>query len=65
MKKILFTFFFIIFGIIKLFAVPEALDYGYEENNPLYFGNPSDATDDEIISECNFLLIKKGIYSFI
>lgn len=59
MKKILFTI-LVIFEISHLFAIPTTLDYGYEENNPLYFGNPSDATDDKITKECNFLLEKKG-----
>lgn len=59
MKKLLFTI-LVIFEISHLFAIPTTLDYGYEENNPLYFGNPSDATDDKITKECNFLLEKKG-----
>lgn len=59
MKKFLFTI-LVIFEISHLFAIPTTLDYGYEENNPLYFGNPSDATDDKITKECNFLLEKKG-----
>lgn len=58
MKKFLFTI-LVIFEISHLFAIPTTLDYGYEENNPLYFGNPSDATDDKITKECNFLLEKK------
>ena len=60
MRKYFFTFFLICYGISNSFAVPTTLDYGYAENNPLYFGNPSDATDDEITNECNFLLEKKG-----
>ena len=60
MKKYFFTFFLICYGISNSFAVPTTLDYGYAENNPLYFGNPSDATDDEITNECNFLLEKQG-----
>lgn len=60
MRKYFFTFFLICYGISKSFAVPTTLDYGYAENNPLYFGNPSDATDDEITNECNFLLEKQG-----
>ena len=59
MKKLLFTI-LVIFEISHLFAIPTTLDYGYKENNPLYFGNPSDATDDKITKECNFLLEKKG-----
>lgn len=59
MKKFLFTI-LVIFEISHLFAIPTTLDYGYEENNPLYFGNPSDATDDKITKEYNFLLEKKG-----
>lgn len=59
MKKLLFTI-LVIFEISHLFAIPTTLDYGYEENHPLYFGNPSDATDDKITKECNFLLEKKG-----
>lgn len=60
MRKYFFTFFLICHGISNSFAVPTTLDYGYAENNPLYFGNPSDATDDEITNECNFLLEKQG-----
>ena len=60
MRKYFFTFFLICYGISNSFAVPTTLDYGYAENNPLYFGNPSDATDDEITNECNFLLEKQG-----
>ena len=60
MRKYFFTFFLIFYGISNSFAVPTTLDYGYAENNPLYFGNPSDATDDEITNECNFLLEKQG-----
>lgn len=60
MRKYFFTFFLICYGISNSFAVPTILDYGYAENNPLYFGNPSDATDDEITNECNFLLEKQG-----
>ena len=60
MRKYFFTFFFICYWISNSFAVPTTLDYGYAENNPLYFGNPSDATDDEITNECNFLLEKQG-----
>lgn len=60
MRKYFFTFFLISYGISNSFAVPTTLDYGYAENNPLYFGNPSDATDDEITNECNFLLEKQG-----
>ena len=60
MRKYFFTFFLICYGISKSFAVPTTLDYGYAENNPLYFGNPSDATYDEITNECNFLLEKQG-----
>lgn len=33
-------------------------DLGYEENNPLYFGNPSDA-ESKLSYETNFLLEKK------
>ena len=60
MRKYFFTFFLICYGISNSFAVPTTLDYGYAENNTLYFGNPSDATDDEITNECNFLLEKQG-----
>ena len=60
MRKYFFTFFLICYGISNSFAVPTTLDYGYAENNPLYFGNPSDANDDEITNECNFLLEKQG-----
>lgn len=60
MKKSVFMFSLFFWGVLTLFAIPVTLDYGYEENTPLYFGNPSDATEDEVLNECNFLLIKKG-----
>ena len=40
-----------------LYAEPSELDYGYPENNPLYFGNPSDARADSQ-EEWNFLMEK-------
>ena len=61
MRKYFFTFFLICYGISNSFAVPTTLDYGYAENNPLYFGNPSDATDDEIIEAAK----RANIHNFI
>jgi len=42
----------------SLFAAPSELDYGYEENTPLFFGNPSDSLS-ELESAENYLLEKK------
>ncbi len=47
-----------IFGFcFSLFGAPSEYDYGYDENNPLFFGNPSDAYC-ELESAENYLLEK-------